>query len=148
MFFTVTLYISLIIFALGLIYKVSTWFRYRVGEQAREITPVERVSATFKGIILTLFSPKILTLLKVFILDVLLQFRILRENPLRWVMHMCIYGGFMLLLLMHALDKFITAPLFPEYAATLNPFMFLRNLFFALVIVGLAISLYRRFAPR
>jgi Fe-S oxidoreductase/nitrate reductase gamma subunit len=145
MFFTITLYTSLIIFGLGLIYKVSTWFRYKVGEESREITPAERVSATFKGIILTLFSLKILTLLKVFILDVLLQVRILRENPFRWVMHMCIYGGFMLLLLMHALDKFITAPLFPEYAATLNPFMFLRNLFFAMVIVGLAISLYRRF---
>ncbi len=145
MFFTVTLYISLIIFGLGLIYKISKWFRYRVGEQGREITSLERVSATFKGIILVLFSPKILTLLKIFVLDVLFQIRILRENPLRWVMHMCIYGGFMLLLLMHALDKFITAPLFPDYEATLNPFLFLRNLFFVVVIVGLAISLYRRF---
>ncbi len=145
MFFTLTLYISLIIFGFGLIYRVSNWFRYKVGEQAREITPRERVSATFKGIVLTLFSPKILTLLKGFVLDVLLQIRILRANRLRWVMHMCIYGGFMLLLLMHALDKFITAPLFPDYAATLNPFLFLRNLFFVVVILGLAISLYRRF---
>jgi Fe-S oxidoreductase/nitrate reductase gamma subunit len=145
MFFTLTLYISLIIFGLGLIYKVSNWFRYRVGEQAREITPRERVSATFQSIALTLFSRKILTLLKVFVLDVLLQVRILRENPLRWAMHMCIYGGFMLLLLMHALDKFITAPLFPNYEATLNPFLFLRNLFFVMVILGLAVSLYRRF---
>ena len=141
MFFTLTLYISLIIFGLGLIYKISNWFRYKVGEQAREITPRERVSATFRSIVLTLFSPKILTLLKVFVLDVLLQIRILRENPLRWAMHMCIYGGFMLLLLMHALDKFITAPLFPDYEATLNPFLFLRNLFFVMVISGLAISL-------
>ena len=145
MFFTLTLYISLIIFGLGLIYKISNWFRYRVGEQAREITPRERVSATFRSIVLTLFSPKILTLLKVFVLDVLLQIRILRENPLRWAMHMCIYGGFMLLLLVHALDKFITAPLFPDYEATLNPFLFLRNLFFVMLNLGLVISLYRRF---
>ena len=145
MFFTVTLYISLIIFGVGLIYKISSWFRYRVGEQAREIPPLQRVSAAFKGIILTLFSLKIFILFKVFIMDVLLQVRILRENPLRWVMHMCIYGGFMLLLLMHALDKFIIAPLFPDYAATLNPFLFLRNLFFVVVITGLGTSLYRRF---
>ncbi len=145
MFFTVTLYISLIIFGLGLIYKISTWFRYKVGEQARVITTAERVSATLKGFVLVLFSPKLLTLLKVFVLDVLFQIRIIRENPLRWFMHMCIYGGFMLLLLMHALDRFIAAPLFPDYAATLNPFLFLRNLFFVVVIVGLAISLYRRF---
>ncbi|MGD9041214.1 MAG: heterodisulfide reductase-related iron-sulfur binding cluster, partial [Desulfobacteraceae bacterium] len=148
MFFTATLYISLIIFGLGLIYKVSNWFRYSVGERAREITSRERVSATFKGIVLTLFSPKILTLLKVFVLDVLLQIRILRENPLRWVMHMCIYGGFVLLLLVHALDRFITAPLFPGYETTLNPFLFLRNLFFVMVIIGLGISLYRRFVLR
>ncbi|UCB50803.1 MAG: hypothetical protein JSW56_08080, partial [Deltaproteobacteria bacterium] len=145
MFFTFTLYISLTIFGLGLIYKISTWFRYKVGGKARAITPAERVSATLKGLILVLFSPKILTLLRVFVLDVLFQIRILRENPLRWAMHMCIYGGFMLLLLMHALDRFITAPLFPDYAATLNPFLFLRNFFFAVVIVGLALSLYRRF---
>ncbi|MGD9077203.1 MAG: (Fe-S)-binding protein [Desulfobacteraceae bacterium] len=145
MFFTITLCISLLIFGLGLIYKISTWFRYKVGEQAQEITPIERVSAAFKGIILTLFSLKILILLQVFIMDVLLQVRVLREDPLRWVMHMCIYGGFMLLLLMHALDRFITAPLFPDYAATLNPFLFLRNLFFVVLIAGLGISFYRRF---
>jgi Fe-S oxidoreductase/nitrate reductase gamma subunit len=148
MFFTTSLYISLVIFGLGLLYKVSTWFRYKIGREAAAITPAERVTAAIKGIFLTLFSPKILTLLKAFILDGLLQVRILRENPLRWVMHICIYGGFMLLLLMHALDKFITAPLFPDYSATLNPFLFLRNLFFALIIVGLAISVYRRFIRR
>jgi len=87
----------------------------------------------------------ILTLLRVFFLDVILQIRVLREDPLRWFMHMCIYGGFMLLLLMHALDNFITSVLFPNYYSTLNPFMFLRDLFGALVILGLAIAVYRRF---
>jgi nitrate reductase gamma subunit len=60
-------------------------------------------------------------------------------------MHICLYVGFMLLLLMHALDKFITSVLFPEYYSTINPFMFLRDLFGFLVILGIAIALYRRF---
>jgi heterodisulfide reductase subunit C/nitrate reductase gamma subunit len=59
-------------------------------------------------------------------------------------MHLCIYGGFMLLLLMHALDKYITVALFSKYYSTINPFMFLRDLFGLIVIIGIAIAIYRR----
>jgi len=151
MFFTVSLYVSLAIFALGLIYKISTWFRYTIEIQARDISTFRRVYAAVRGIILTLFSKKILTLLKVFILDVLLQIKVLRQDFLKWAMHMCIYYGFTLLLLMHALDTFITAELFPEYYPTVNPFLFLRDFFGVIVLVGVAIAIYRRFilkAPR
>ncbi len=145
MFFTNSLYICLAIFGLGLIYKISTWFRYRIGIDAREIRTSARVFAAIKGIVLTLFSVKAFILLRVFVLDVLLQVRLLREDFVRWLMHICIYGGFMLLLLMHALDRFITSVLFPDYYSTLNPFMFLRDLFGVVVILGLAIAVYRRF---
>ncbi|OPX34126.1 MAG: hypothetical protein B1H12_10645 [Desulfobacteraceae bacterium 4484_190.2] len=50
----------------------------------------------------------------------------------------------MLLLLMHALDGIITEALFSEYASTLNPFMFLRDSFGFMVIVGIGIAIYRR----
>jgi len=145
MFFIISLYVALAVFALGLLYKISTWFRYRIGLDARELSAAERTSAAIKGITLTLFSSKIFILLRVFILDVLLQIRVLRQDFLRWLMHICLYVGFMLLLLMHALDKFITSVLFPEYYSTINPFMFLRDLFGFLVIVGIAVALYRRF---
>jgi len=88
---------------------------------------------------------KILTLVRVFVLDVVLQIRVLREDFLRWLMHMCIWGGFMLLLLMHALESLITSRLFPNYYSTINPFMFLRDLFGAMVILGILIAVYRRF---
>ncbi len=145
MFFSTSLYIALAIFGLAFIYKISTWFRYRIGIQSMEIPTSTRFFAAIKGILLTVFSPKILTLLKVFFLDVLLQLRILREDFLRWFMHICIYGGFMLLLLMHALDKYVTASLFDKYYSTINPFMFLRDLLGAFVILGVAIAIYRRF---
>jgi len=148
MFFSTSLYIALAIFGLAFIYKISTWFRYRIGIQSMEIPTSKRFLAAIKGILLTVFSPKILTLLKVFFLDVLLQLRILREDFLRWFMHICIYGGFMLLLLMHALDKYVTAGLFDKYYSTINPFMFLRDLFGAFVILGVAIAIYRRFILR
>ena len=144
MFFTISLYSALAIFGLGLIYRISTWFRYRIGTEAQEIATSARVAGFIRGIFLTLFSFKIFALLKVFILDVLLQIRTLREDFLRWLMHVCIFYGFILLLLMHALDNFITASLFDEYYSTINPFLFLRDLFGALVILGLAIAVYRR----
>jgi heterodisulfide reductase subunit C len=145
MFLKVSLYISLIIFLFALIYKVSTWFRYKIGIGAGEISASTRFFSAIKGILSTIFSKKILTLLRVFILDVVLQFRILREDFLRWVMHIFIYGGFMLLFLMHALDKTITIAIWQDYYSTINPFMFLRDLFGALVIFGVLIALYRRF---
>ena len=145
MFLSVSLYIALVIFGLSLIYKMSTWFRYHIGIRTTEIPTSSRFLATIKGIFLTVFSPKILTLLKIFVFDVLLQLRILREDFLRWIMHIFIYGGFMLLLLMHALDKYITVAIWKNYYSTINPFMFLRDLFGALVIVGVIIAIYRRF---
>jgi len=145
MFFTVTLYTALAIFGLGLIYKMSTWFRYKIGVDARKIPTSTRVGMAVKGIVSTLFSVKIFTLIKIFILDVILQVKVLRQDFLRWLMHICLYGGFMLLLLLHALDKFITAKLFSPYYSTLNPFFFLRDLFGLLVIIGIAIAIYRRF---
>ena len=145
MFLKISLYISLAIFLAALIYKVSTWFRLKIGIEAREISTSARFFSAIKGILLTIFSVKILSLLKVFVLDVLLQFRILKEDFLRWIMHIFIYGGFMLLLLMHALDKYITIAIWKNYYSTVNPFMFLRDLFGALVIVGVLIAIYRRF---
>ena len=145
MFLSISLTIALIIFGLGLVYKISTWFRYKIGVSAVDISASTRFFAAIKGIFMTLFSAKILILLKVKVLDVLLQLRILREDSLRWIMHLCIYGGFMLLLLMHALDKYITVTLFSKYYSTLNPFMFLRDFFGLLVLIGVAIAIYRRF---
>lgn len=143
--FSVFLYTSLAIFFLGLIYRVSTWFSRKIGFSAKDIKISERISSAAGGIVGVVFSSKILILVKVFILDVVLQTRILKEDFLRWLMHMLIYGGFMLLLLMHAFDKMITASLFSDYYSTVNPFFFLRDFFGIMVIVGLFIAVYRRF---
>jgi heterodisulfide reductase subunit C/nitrate reductase gamma subunit len=149
--FLVSLYIALVIFAVGVIYKISTWFRYKLDPAAGDITPTKRIAAAAKGIGLTVLSAKALTLLKVFIVDVLLQIRVLRENFLRWLMHMLIFWGFMLLVFMHALDSFTSERLFADYYSTVNPFMFLRDFFGFMVIAGIAIAVFRRFvlkAPR
>ena len=145
MVFTVLLYTSLAVFAAGLIYKISTWFSRKIGVVAKDFTTSERISEAFKGIAGVVFSAKLITLIKVFILDVVLQARILKEDFTRWLMHMLIFGGFMLLLLMHALEKHISEAIFAEYYATLNPFFFLRDVFGLMVLIGVGIAIYRRF---
>ena len=151
MFYTIGLYTALGIFTAGLVYKISNWFRYKIGPDTGRISTLGRVSAAAKGILSVLFSGKILILLKVFVQDVLWQNWLLKKDFLRWFAHICIYGGFMLLLLMHGLDKLITSVLFADYYSTLNPFMFLRNFFGLVVALGLGIVIYRRcfsMAPR
>jgi len=151
MFFTISLYSSLAIFALGFLYKVSTWFALKPSVDSKTIPPAQRVASALKGIISTVASPKILTLIKVFLLDIVLQRKVLKEDALRWSAHLLLYGGFMLLVLMHALDKLITAALFADYSSTINPFMFLRDLFGLFMVVGVCLAVYRRFilrAPR
>ena len=144
MFFDIAFYASLIFFILGMVYKISNWFRYGIGVSASNIPSSTRLAAAVKGILRTVFSLKFFTLIKVFIVDVVLQVRVLKEDFLRWIMHILIYAGFILLLLMHALDGVVTEALFQEYESTLNPFMFLRDFFGFLIIVGIGIAIYRR----
>jgi heterodisulfide reductase subunit C/nitrate reductase gamma subunit len=144
MIFTISLYLSLAIFILGLLYKIGRWLSLGTTIQTKDISTSKRLSSALKGIVSTIFSGKILTLLKVLLLDVILQRKVLREDFFRWITHILIYGGFTLLLLMHALDSIITAALFDTYSSTLNPFLFLRDLFGLLVIVGVCMAIYRR----
>lgn len=144
MFFKICLYAALIIFGLGLGYKVLMWFQCRIGDQARRIRPRERFFQAFKGISSTLLSRKLFLLGKIWVREILLQKRIGREGFWRWFMHICIAYGFLFLLLMHALERYVSQKLFSEYAATLNPFLFLRNFFGAMLLAGLLIAVYRR----
>jgi heterodisulfide reductase subunit C/nitrate reductase gamma subunit len=144
MFYSISLYIALAIFIGGLIYKIATWLSRNISGDSKDIPTSKRVSSALKGILVTVFSAKILTLIKIFVLDVLLQRKVLTEDTVRWVTHILIYGAFMLLVLMHALDTFITSAIVSNYSATLNPFLFLRDLFGALVIIGICMAIYRR----
>ncbi|MCF8062032.1 MAG: hypothetical protein K9M82_05905, partial [Deltaproteobacteria bacterium] len=144
MFFSVLLYGSLCIFVLGTAWRVSSWFARSIGPGSREISPSRRVGAALSGAARTVFSRRIGTVFRVVLVDGLLQWRILKEDFLRWLTHFSIFSGFVLLLLMHALDDLITANLFESYYATVNPYFFLRDLAGVLVLVGLALAVIRR----
>jgi heterodisulfide reductase subunit C/nitrate reductase gamma subunit len=139
------LYLSLVIFLLGLFYKISNWFIKKIGFDGQSITPSQRFLAAVSGLGRVVFSSKFLIVLRVILVDVLLQGRVFKEDLTRWLAHMLIFYGFMLLLLMHALDSVVTEALFSDYYATVNPFFFLRDLFGAMVIAGVAMAVFRRY---
>ena len=138
-------YTSLIIFLLGLIYKISTWFSRNIGILGKDITTAQRLQAAVSGTAGVIFSPKLFALLEAVVLDVLLQRRVLKESVTRWLAHMLIFYGFMLLLLMHALESVISEALFNEYYSTINPFFFLRDFFGAMVLAGVILAVVRRY---
>jgi len=136
---------ALIIFFLGLIYKISNWFVKKIAAPGQTITTSQRMQSAAGGIFRVIFSAKLLVVLRVILVDVLLQGRVFKENITRWLAHMLIFYGFMLLLVMHALDSVVTEALFSDYYATVNPFFFLRDLFGAMVIAGVVMAVFRRY---
>ena len=147
--FDFLLYTSLIIFFLGLFYKIMGWFTRSIGAAGPAVTTGRRLQAAAAGTFNVIFSTRIIDLLKAILVDVLLQGRVFKENRVRWLAHILIFYGFMLLLLMHALESVITEAWFDDYYATVNPFFFLRDLFGAMVLVGIALAAFRRYlSPR
>jgi heterodisulfide reductase subunit C len=138
-------YSALVVFLLGLIYKLSTWFTRKIGIVGKDIELAYRLQSAFKGIAGVIFSSKILALFEAVVLDVLLQRRILKESVSRWLAHMLIFYGFMLLLLMHALESVVSESLFSDYYSTVNPFFFLRDFFGAMVLAGVILAAVRRY---
>ena len=141
-------YTALAVFLLGLIYKISTWFTRKLGVLGNDVTAAQRVRSAALGFIHTIFSSKFLLLLKALVFDVLLQCRTLRESFSRWLAHMLIFYGFLLLLLMHGLQSVVTEAIFSGYYPTLNPFFFLRDFFAAMVLVGVILAVIRRYLAK
>lgn len=144
MFFTVCLIVSLAVCLVGCVIRIGSWFKTSIGSDQATVSASQRLRGAAKGLLGAVFSRRVIGLAGALVLDVLLLRRSFRESRIQWLMHMCLFYGFGLLVLMHALDQQITRRLFPDYASTLFPFIFFRNLFGALVLTGLAIAMYRR----
>lgn len=144
MIFRTVLYASLILCALGLIWRGCAWFRVRIGQDARELTPSRRMAALFRGAARAIFSRRMLHIPGAFILDVLLVRRLYLHEKLRWFGHLLVMVGFTLLLLMHALAPILSEKLFQDYQPTLDPYLFLRNFLGAMVVVGVILLFFVR----
>lgn len=143
MLFHTSLYLSLFICLGGLLWRMKNWLSIDIGSEDPG-SLAQRATAAVKGMTRIAFSRRLLAVGTALLRDVLLQVHLFKAHPLRWLMHILLFWGFGLLVLLHAFDDSITLRLFPDYASTLNPFFFLRNLLGALVLAGLLIAMGRR----
>ena len=85
--FHTALYAALALVALGLLWRMSAWFRVRIGPDARAVTPAQRVGALIRGAASALFSRRLFHIVVALFLDVLLQRRLYAKDKLRWLGH-------------------------------------------------------------
>ncbi len=143
--YTWSFYIALAVFFIGIIYRIIGFFRLTIGPGRTEFTMASRIKAFLAGLFGILVSPvRIFHLFKTIILDVVLQLPLMRQDSLKWFMHICIYWGFAWLFFFHALEGYVSEVIFPGYQSTLQPFMVLRNMAGVMIMAGLAIAIYRR----
>jgi cytochrome b subunit of formate dehydrogenase len=147
--------ISIITFALflgGIVITISLWFKGTVGAPSFSIH--EKISYLAERIWQVIFSKKILTLLKVFVVDILLLQGILKESLSRWTIHSFIYLpfflrfliGLVLLILSH------TFPMSEKIAVLLDknypPIAFTYDLLGLCVIMGIVGATMRQFQKK
>ncbi len=82
-------WIALLVFIFGMFVMLRFWFQGSV--QGEEESMHRKIVLSSEAVWETLFSRKILHILKVFFFDILLQRRILKESVGRWSMHSLIY---------------------------------------------------------
>jgi heterodisulfide reductase subunit C len=138
-------YFAALICLAGTIYRLGRWLVLPLGPESRETTPPRRGIGAARAVLAAVIHPRRLGLvLRAFFLEVAGQGQILRQSPLRWVMHMALSVGILALLLLHTFDDYTLARFFSDYASTLNPYMPLRNLLGLLVLAGVIVALARR----
>jgi formate dehydrogenase gamma subunit len=141
--------ITFVLFLGGIAIALSFWFKGSLGD--RSYATHEKISYLGEKVWQVVFSRKILTLLKVFVVDVLLLRGILKESLSRWTIHSFIYLpfflrffiGFILLILSKCF------PMNANIAILLDknypPIAFTYDLLGLCVIIGVAGATMRRF---
>jgi len=146
--FSILLALSVLICLVGVALRLYTWFSQGIHPPSPSISLADRVNSGLRSAAKVVFSSRIATIIRSIFADLLLQQRVYRKSWLRWTAHTLIFFGFIPLLLMHAMDGILTQKLFAGYEPTLNPYLFLRNLFGLMVLVGVGLAVYRRITFR
>lgn len=142
--FNILLGLSVIVCLVGLLLRLSIWFSQGIQPSSPPVSTGRRFTAAIRGLLATIFSVRLIGIIKSIFVDLLFQKRIFDKSYLRWTAHTLIFVGFILLFLMHALSAQVSETLFSNYYSTLNPFLFLRNLFGVMVLAGVGLAVYRR----
>lgn len=130
--------------ALGVGWRVARWLRVGIGPDARGLAPGRRARETLAALGAALAGRRGLRVLAGACLDALLLRRLYARAPLRAVAHALLAAGVTLLVLTHAFASSIVATLHPAWQPTLEPWLFLRNLFGAMALAGLVLLVLGR----
>jgi cytochrome b subunit of formate dehydrogenase len=140
--------VSLIFFIVGIGATLTFWFQGTVGDPS--FSTQEKLSYIGEKAWQVIFSRKILTLLKVFVVDVVLLRRILKESLSRWTIHSLIYLSIFLRFLIGwvLLILFKSFPMSLEIARMLDknypPLAFTYDLLGLCIIMGISGAIVRR----
>jgi cytochrome b subunit of formate dehydrogenase/nitrate reductase gamma subunit len=140
--------VSLLLFIIGIAGTFTFWFQGAVGDPS--FSRHEKLSYIGEKAWQIIFSKKILTLLKVFVVDVLLLRRILKESVSRWTIHSLIYLPFFLRFLIGLVLLLLSVafPMSPQVAVLLDknyPFIaFTFDLLGLCIIIGIIGATMRR----
>jgi len=83
-----------LIFMAGIFFMIAFWFKGSV--KGEETSLHRKISLSSESIWNTIFSKQVFSLIKIFILDILFQRRILKESVSRWSMHSLIFTAILL----------------------------------------------------
>ena len=83
-----------IFFVAGIFFMILFWFQGSVKGEEKSLH--KKLSLSSESIWKTIFSRQLLSLIKVFILDIIFQRRILQESVSRWSMHSLIFSAILL----------------------------------------------------
>ncbi len=139
---------SLILFIVGIGATLTFWFQGTVGDPS--FSNHEKLSYIGEKAWQVIFSKKILTLLKVFVVDVLLLRRILKESLSRWTIHSLIYLSIFLRFLIGLVLLFLSVafPMSPHVARLLDknypPVAFIYDFLGLCIIIGVSGAIVRR----
>ncbi|MCK5098734.1 MAG: respiratory nitrate reductase subunit gamma, partial [Desulfobacteraceae bacterium] len=82
------------VFLAGIFIMIGFWFKGSVKGEEKSLH--RKISLSSESIWNTIFSKQVFSLIKIFILDILLQRRILKDSVSRWSMHSLIFTAILL----------------------------------------------------
>lgn len=145
-------WIPFLVLLFGLFTIISMWFKGALGTAGSSTE--QKISISSESIWNTIFSRRILDIIKTAIFDIILQRRILRQGVERWSIHSLIYLAFLGRLLL-SLFTVLIYNAFPESDLALalidknHPFVaVVHDLLGLFILIGVIWALYKRFISK
>jgi heterodisulfide reductase subunit C/nitrate reductase gamma subunit len=130
----------------GSLWRATSWLR--LGLPAAPASAGEHARTLLASLVRAPLGKRAWRLLTASFLDVLALRRLWARDPVRWAAHLLLFVGFAGLFFLHALGDLVAVKLADAYMPTLGPWLWLRDLFGLLLLLGFAIGIPRRLMAR